>query len=36
MDAVAVRAWAQANGVEVSARGRVSTGVPEQYRAANS
>lgn len=32
----AVRAWAEANGVEVSARGRLKADVVEQYRAANS
>lgn len=31
-----VRAWAQANGIEVSARGRINAGVLEQYRAANN
>ena len=31
-----VRAWAQANGVEVSPRGRINSAVLEQYRAANS
>ncbi len=29
-----VRAWAEANGVTVSARGRISSSVVEQYRAA--
>lgn len=36
VDPKAVRAWAQANGVEVSARGRIKVDVLEQYRAANS
>ena len=31
-----VRAWAEANGVEVSARGRISARVVEQYKAANA
>ncbi len=31
-----VRAWAQANNVEVSSRGRVSANVVEQFRAANA
>jgi len=31
----AVRAWAEANGVAVSARGRISAKVQEQYKAAN-
>jgi hypothetical protein len=35
-DPKAVRAWAQANGIEVSARGRINAGVLEQYRTANS
>ena len=30
-----VRAWAEANGVQVSARGRIRASVTEQYRAAN-
>lgn len=33
-DSKAVRAWADANGVTVSARGRLSAAVLEQYRAA--
>ena len=36
VDPKAVRAWAQANGVEVSARGRINAAVQEQYRSANS
>ena len=35
-DPKAVRAWAQANGIEVSARGWINAGVLEQYRTANS
>ncbi len=31
-----VRAWAEANGVEVSPRGRIKADVLEQYRAANA
>lgn len=34
VDAKAVRAWAEANGVAVSPRGRLSSTVIEQYRAA--
>lgn len=34
VDPKAVRAWAQANGVEVNARGRLKAEVIEQYRAA--
>ncbi len=34
VDPKAVRAWAEANGVEVSPRGRVKADVVEQYRAA--
>lgn len=34
VDAKAVRGWAEANGVKVSARGRLSAAVLEQYRAA--
>lgn len=34
VDMRAVRAWAEANGVEVSPRGRISGKVLEQYRAA--
>lgn len=36
VDPKAVRAWAEANGVEVSARGRLKADVVEQYKAANS
>ena len=32
----AVRAWAQANGIQVSERGRVSKDVLERYRAAGN
>jgi len=35
-DPKAVRAWAQANGIEVSSRGRINAAVLEQYRAATS
>ncbi len=35
-DPKVVRAWAQANNVEVSPRGRVSAKVVEQFRAANT
>ena len=31
-----VRAWAEANGVQVSARGRIPASVREQYKAANA
>jgi hypothetical protein len=34
IDAKAVRAWAEANGVKVSPRGRIGADVLEQYRAA--
>ena len=34
-DPTAVRAWAEANGVAVNSRGRLSGEVVEQYRAAN-
>ena len=34
-DPKAVRAWAEANGVAVNSRGRLSAEVLEQYRAAN-
>lgn len=30
-----VREWASANGIEVSARGRIATDVWDKYRAAN-
>lgn len=33
-DPKAIRAWAEANGVQVSARGRLSATVVEQYRTA--
>lgn len=36
LDPVAVRAWAQENGIEVSPRGRIAGTVLEQYRAARS
>lgn len=36
VDAKAVRAWAQENGVEVSARGRINAAVLEQYKAAST
>jgi uncharacterized membrane protein len=36
IDAKAVREWAQANQVPVSARGRVPSEVVEKYQAANS
>lgn len=36
VDPKAVREWAQANGVEVSARGRVSGAVVEQFKAAGN
>lgn len=35
VDPKAVRAWAEANGVEVNARGRLKAAVVEQYQAAN-
>ncbi len=35
-DPKAVRAWAQGNGIEVSARGRINATVLEQYKTANS
>ena len=35
VDTKAVRAWAEAQGMEVSARGRLSTELIEQYRAAH-
>ncbi len=31
-----VRVWAEANGVQVSARGRIPASVVEQYKAANT
>ena len=36
VDSTAVREWAAANGVEVSARGRVPASVLEQYHAAGN
>ena len=36
VDSKEVRAWAEANGVEVSARGRISADVVERYKAANT
>lgn len=36
VDPKQVRAWAEANGVEVSPRGRISASVIEQYRAASA
>ena len=36
VDPKAVRTWAEANGVSVSARGRLKAEVIEQYRAANN
>lgn len=36
IDPKAVRAWAEANGVPVSPRGRIKADVVEQYRAAAS
>lgn len=35
VDSKAVRTWAEANGVEVSARGRISAEVLEKYKQAN-
>jgi len=35
VDAKTVRDWAQANGVEVSARGRINGNVLERYKAAH-
>ena len=35
-DSQAVRKWAQANGIEVSARGRIPTEIVERYRAAGN
>ena len=34
VDPKAIRTWAEANGVQVSARGRISAAVVEQYRTA--
>jgi hypothetical protein len=36
LDPKAVRAWAQSNGVELSARGRVPASVVQQYKAAGN
>ncbi len=36
LDTKTVRAWAEANGIEVSSRGRLSADVIEQYRAAGN
>ena len=36
VDAKAVRKWAEANGIEVSSRGRIPTEVVERYRAAGN
>lgn len=36
VDATAVRAWAEANGVPVSPRGRIKADVVEQYRSATA
>ena len=36
VDPKAVRAWAEANGVTISPRGRIKADVLEQYRAANA
>jgi hypothetical protein len=36
IDNKAVRAWAQANGVEVSTRGRISADVVQQFRTAGN
>ncbi|MDP9436185.1 MAG: Lsr2 family protein [Actinomycetota bacterium] len=35
-DSKDVRAWAETNGVQVSARGRIPASVIEQYKAANT
>jgi Lsr2 len=35
-DTQAVRKWAQANGIEVNARGRIAAEVVERYRAASN
>src|SRR4030095_4504086 len=35
-DTQAVRKWAQANSIEVNARGRIPAGVVERYRAAGN
>ena len=36
VDTKAVRAWAQANGIEVSNRGRIPAEIVERYRAAGN
>ena len=36
VDPKAVRTWAEANGVQVSSRGRISAAVVEQYRTATA
>jgi Lsr2 len=36
VDNTAVRAWAEANGIEVSKRGRISQDVVSQFRAAGN
>ncbi len=36
VDSKAVRSWAEANGIKVSPRGRLSAHVVEQYRAAGN
>jgi hypothetical protein len=36
VDNTAVRAWAEANGIEVSKRGRISQNVVSQFRAAGN
>jgi len=36
VDTKAVRKWAEANGIEVSTRGRIPTDVVERYRAAGN
>ncbi len=36
LDPKAVRSWAEANGVKVSPRGRISADVVEQYKAAGN
>jgi nucleoid-associated protein Lsr2 len=35
-DSQAIRKWAAANGIEISARGRIPTEVVERYRAAGN
>ena len=36
VDTKAVRKWAEANGIEVSSRGRIPAGVVERYKAAGN